>query len=355
MSETHGTLQHRWRKRSFILLYLLAVGLGAEGGFRFMLERQLARYTATLAPAVRPDPNPDILYGFIPGVTANDGQIRINSQGYRDAEFPTAEARAKMFLILNLGDSVTFGGRVRLEETYPKRLEQRLNLGSGSPNVRVLNAGVPGYNTQQELAVLRQLGRQYSPDLILLGWVLNDADPAYNVYEKGSAIANMYPLRGPSGITLRTLLYQSRLLIFLKDRVDVFQRHFPQLFPDSLFYLNFRMHRPEWQRMKEALLTLAAVAQEYGSEFMVILFPFDVQLLRGTTPPQDDVERFLRIHGVHVLDVFPALAAHKDETLFVPDGIHLTAIGHQIVADAIFNAMVAQGLGPATHGLIRAP
>jgi len=355
MRETRCTLQHRWRKQWFILLDVLAIGLAAEGGFRFLLERQLARYAATLGPIVRPDPNPDILYGFIPGVTTNDGQIRINSQGYRDAEFPTAEARARMFLVLNLGDSVTFGGRVRLEETYPKRLEQQLNADAGSSNVRVLNAGVPGYNTQQELAVLRQLGRQYSPDLVLLGWVLNDADSAYNVYDKGSAVTNMYPLRGPSGITLRTLLYQSRLLLFLKDQADAFQRHFPQLFPDSRFYINFRMHRPEWQRMKEALLAIATVAREHGSELMVILFPFDVQLLRGTTPPQDDVARFLRAHGVHVLDVFPAFAAHKDETLFVPDGIHLTAIGHQIVAGAIFNAMVAQGLVPATNSLVRTP
>jgi lysophospholipase L1-like esterase len=341
---------HRGGKWLLLLLSLLVTGLIAEGIFRVVLEHQLAQFSVDLAPIVRQDPNPDILYSFMPQTTANAGQIQINSQGYRDDEFPSDEKRAGLFLILNLGDSVTFGGRVHHEETYAKRLEQRLSANPELPRVRVLNTGVPGYNSQQELAILRQLAPQVLPDLVLLGWVLNDADPAYNVYDQGPLLRNMYPLRGPSGITLRTLLYQSRLLIFLKDQGIEFQRHFPQLFPDAFFYLNRRVQRHEWQRMKEALLEMAKVAHGCGSKFMVVLFPYDVQLRRGTTPPQTDVAKFLQANGIPVLDVFPALAAHRDESLFVPDGIHLTAIGHQIVADEIYSALVAQGLTPSMPG-----
>jgi lysophospholipase L1-like esterase len=345
-----GTTRRKW----VFLLALLVPGVAAEGYVRVIIEKQLARHSATLSPIVRRDPNPDVLYGFIPGATADHGRIEINLNGYRDSEFPTAETREGLFLILTLGDSVTFGGRVQLEEVYSKRLEQRLNARAGPRRVRVLNAGVPGYNTQQELAVLRQLGPQFSPNLIVLGWVLNDADPAYNIYEGESILRQMYPLRSFSDVSVRTLLHQSRLLILLKEQVKTFQLRFPQLVPESIFYLNSRVQRAEWQRMKEALLEIASFAQSYRAELMVVLFPYEVQLRRGTTLPQDDVAQFLRTHGIRVLDVFPALSAHKDKTLFVEDGIHLTSIGHQIVAEDIFNALAALRSVPESQSTAQA-
>src|SRR5262249_30789327 len=152
--------------------------------------------------------------------------------------------------------SITYGGGVYLEEVYSQRLERRLNEIAPSQPVRVLNTGVPGYNTQQELAVLQQLGGQFAPNLVVLGWVLNDSSPAYNAFEQGLIVRNMFPIRGFSDLSLRSLLYQSWFLYFLKEQGKTFQMHFPRLVPESLFYVNLLMQEREWLWMKEELLEM---------------------------------------------------------------------------------------------------
>ena len=42
-------------------------------------------------------------------------------------------------------------------------------------NTEVLNFGVSGYNTQQEVETLREKGLRYSPDLVVLAVCVNDA------------------------------------------------------------------------------------------------------------------------------------------------------------------------------------
>ena len=49
--------------------------------------------------------------------------VKINSQGLRDYDYPMEKAPA-IFRIIILGDSVTFGTGVTMEETYAKRLEK---------------------------------------------------------------------------------------------------------------------------------------------------------------------------------------------------------------------------------------
>ena len=98
-------------------------------------------------------------------------ELATNPQGFRDAPFgPKAPGTLR---VLALGDSFAFGHGVRADEAYPKALE-RLLARPGRP-VEVLNLGVPGYNTAQELALLRRAGAELDPDLVLLGcYVGND-------------------------------------------------------------------------------------------------------------------------------------------------------------------------------------
>lgn len=98
--------------------------------------------------------------------------IYTNSQGLRDVEY--GEKTENEYRILALGDSFTWGGYgTELEETYLKLLEKKLNQENGM-TFRVINAGVPGYNTQQEFLYLKERGIVYKPDMILLSFVLND-------------------------------------------------------------------------------------------------------------------------------------------------------------------------------------
>ena len=51
----------------------------------------------------------------------------------------------------------------------------------------MINAGVPGYNTEQEALLLAELMPKYRPDMVVLGYVMNDAEPQMNVPQPPAA------------------------------------------------------------------------------------------------------------------------------------------------------------------------
>jgi hypothetical protein len=71
-----------------------------------------------------------------------------------------------------LGDSFTEARQVDIADTYWKLLEKKLNSCAAfkSRQVEVLNFGIGGYNTTQELITLRKDVISFSPDLVILAF-----------------------------------------------------------------------------------------------------------------------------------------------------------------------------------------
>ena len=103
-----------------------------------------------------------------------DGKWRFvtDSRGFRDTrEFAYAKP-AGTLRILALGDSHTQGYEVRQESTFSAIAESYLN-GRGRRS-EVINAGVSGFGTAEELAFLEAEGYKYQPDVVVLGFYAND-------------------------------------------------------------------------------------------------------------------------------------------------------------------------------------
>ena len=87
-----------------------------------------------------------------------DGYI-IGFHGFRgrgvSLEKPTGTTR-----IVVIGDSISFAGPLREEERFTELLEQRLR--EQGREVEVLNLGVGGYDTPNEVVFLEQVGRKSS-------------------------------------------------------------------------------------------------------------------------------------------------------------------------------------------------
>lgn len=100
-----------------------------------------------------------------------EAYVKINSGGLRDNEHTVAK-RNGMFRVAVLGDSYVAALQVSLEDTFWYKLERMLSScpAFAGQEVEVLNFGVPGYSTAQELITLRQHVWTYSPDLILLAF-----------------------------------------------------------------------------------------------------------------------------------------------------------------------------------------
>jgi hypothetical protein len=123
-----------------------------------------------------------------------------NSLGFRGGEFAlkmTADGiettkRPNVLRIAFLGDSFTFGEGVNFADTYSEQAIAGLNESiAASPNdaggnsarqFEAYNFGVGGYNTTQALNLLNGLALGAAPDLVVLGYVLNDAElPLFQV------------------------------------------------------------------------------------------------------------------------------------------------------------------------------
>ena len=100
--------------------------------------------------------------------------VHINNLGFRDPRDYALAKGPKTFRIVVLGDSVTFGHGSVYEHSYPYLVEQRLKQWRPDVDWQVWNLAVPGYNTSQELAHLKEIGPQFSPDLVIVGFFEND-------------------------------------------------------------------------------------------------------------------------------------------------------------------------------------
>jgi len=97
-------------------------------------------------------------------------ELRTNSAGLRDVEI-AVEKSPGVVRILSLGDSLAWGWGVSNGEAYADVLERALG-----GEVELINAGVPGYSTDQQLLQLLELGPRYRPDIVLLAFVANDVE-----------------------------------------------------------------------------------------------------------------------------------------------------------------------------------
>lgn len=98
-----------------------------------------------------------------------DAYVRIDAAGFRDHDHALA-APPRTFRIAALGDSYTDAIQVELESTWWHALEADLAPcpALGGRAVEVLDFGVRGYGTAQELLTYRRASRAYHPDLTLL-------------------------------------------------------------------------------------------------------------------------------------------------------------------------------------------
>lgn len=257
---------------SLVLLFVssLAALVLSEFLFRAFVEfewRRAARYHDHELYQMLPE-NPRE-YGLLPGVSRENRipdsgskwHYRINSDGFRGDDFDVESDRKR---ILFVGDSYTFGWGVNQDETLTHAVEEVLADAPFNLPVDAWNLGVPGYNTVLEFHLLNEVIDRYSPDLVVLGYVMNDAQPQYNVHERPS---------------VRYGYVRSWLLAFIKDQIN---RHLfegrPVLhtglnIPDGNFLAAVRERQPKWEATRQAFADMVALSESRDIPFLLVVFP----------------------------------------------------------------------------------
>jgi lysophospholipase L1-like esterase len=141
-------------------------------GFEFYLYKSLPKLPCDDYSGSYKRCNEKILYTW-------GNPVINNSFGFREREFAIPKPE-NVFRIMVLGDSLTWGAGLAVEERYTNRLEKYLNerlKGKFPKRIEVLNFGIPGGPTIAERDILRTFIDLVNPDLVIVGFCLNDPQP----------------------------------------------------------------------------------------------------------------------------------------------------------------------------------
>src|SRR4029434_3181109 len=136
------TFKRKMRDTTLIVVITLIIFFATGEIFTRIFKKQSP-------PMVVASENQKIVYEL------NNNYAENNSFGMRDEEFDIDSIR-DLYKIAVIGDSHAYSSMVKnMAETFPAQLEKYLNKIVGQRTVKVLNFGVPGYNTAQELEILK--------------------------------------------------------------------------------------------------------------------------------------------------------------------------------------------------------
>ena len=268
--------------------------------------------------------------------------VRINQKGLRDREH-SYERPDDTRRILVIGDSFAWGYGVEESERFSQLLETSLG-------VEVVNAGVSGYSTDQELLWFRGEGIKYDPDLVILVFAGNDMGDNYRqlvntiyykpqfVKQEGRLILTGYPVPRTSP--------QGKFIYFLSQR-SALAYFFVQRYFDLLsFYRNFRVNSDNANSSVSGIssarepfgLTIALldemrnIAESKEAKFMIVATDRWWNSPSGET--YKDFIDTLQTEGFLVLDVESMPGFDPGEKL-IPDDGHWSRAGHEFVAEKI--------------------
>jgi len=145
---------------------------------------------------IESSPSDDIIYTLRPHLNDNftGVNVKTNSLGMRSPERPTEKA-PNVYRIALMGDSFAFGWGVEQDKGFAQVMEDSLNsLCKGINRFEVLNFGIPGYATFQEVALFQERALQFKPDAVLFFFVENDFDFPFFIKDKSNSNALMRSL-----------------------------------------------------------------------------------------------------------------------------------------------------------------
>ncbi|HKS26998.1 MAG TPA: SGNH/GDSL hydrolase family protein, partial [Pyrinomonadaceae bacterium] len=378
-----------WKKKLLLICLGLLFGL-------FIMEIALRIIGYTYPIWYMPDEHTGYsLRPSVEGWYTREGQsyVRVNSDGLRDREH-SKQKPANTVRIAILGDSFSEAMHVPQEETFWWLMERKLKECPqfAGKQVEVINFGVSGYGTAQELITLRQKVWDYQPDIVLLAFLtfndimdnsktLKDTEEMpYFVYRDGQLVEDK------SFLTSRTYTKLTspwnRLGRWIRDRVRVFQAVHHAAFVYKTYmearrarqvmeaqnaeaqkrqaeakqptgpeqprrptlvnhWVYYEPKDPVWQdawRVTEGLIAeMSREVKERGAQFVVIVLDNDVQSL----PNPKSRENFMRSIGVTDLS-YPN---RRVEEFCKSQGIQVLDIAPMMLEYAERNNVLLHGFG----------
>lgn len=135
---------------------------------------RLVFYEETPSYQRKYSPHPYLNYGLTPGYRSRFSNNKHNSLGYRGDEISALKTEG-VFRIVAIGGSTTYTAMVEdYRSAYPFLLQEILREKYGYRDVEVINAGVGGYSTHENLINLAFRVLDLDPDMVIIHEGIND-------------------------------------------------------------------------------------------------------------------------------------------------------------------------------------
>ena len=250
--------------------------------------------------------------------------VRVNSDGLRDREHAKTKP-ANTVRIALLGDSFSEAMHLPMEQTFWWLLQQQLKQCGlfAAKDVELINFGVSGYGTGQELMTLREKVWDYSPDIVMLVvCTSNDVRDNYRglskteqvpyfTYRNGALIYDDSFRTSPSYLRRESRL--SRVGAWFHDHLRIIQ---------LIHYVQFvgKLRFAEWRGRKNLRQTDVAPgtakAEDIGIDNMPYVEPHNDDWRQGweiterlIEEMRNEVEqkgaKFLMVLGSNAIQVYP--------------------------------------------------
>lgn len=327
-----------------------------------------------------------------------EAYIRINSAGLRDREHALVKP-PNTFRIAVLGDSYAEAFQVPVENTFWAVMQQKLQecRAFGGKNIEVMNFGVSGYGTAQELVMLRQRVWAYSPDLVILAVTTGndirnnsrplEGDPMrpYFIIRDGRLELDS-SFREYSGFRWRSSGYgrvvlaiknHSRLAQVVSHAIGVIQSareasrfsgaNTGEIGLDNQVYVEPTdpVWKDAWNVTEALIVELRNGVQQHRARLLVVTLSSGIQVHADSGVRERFMKRLgvdnlfypdLRIkalcgrEGIDVLNLAPAMLAYAEEHHVFLHGFgdnlgggHWNATGHRVAAEVISGMLCNAG------------
>jgi hypothetical protein len=349
VSRSHSAWRRLAEAVALVGISLLLASVGGE-----LLLRFLRPQIFDIHPPGMYTEDPVLGYTLTPNFTGTIQRseftvpVRVGKGGLRSWE--GGPKAADTFRILVLGDSQAFGFGVGDDQTFAAQLERLLAERHPGVSIEVINGGIPGYGTADQVAFLRARGAEIDPDLIVLQFLsVNDLKE------------NRYPATTWAKIE-NGMLTAKQVDTSPEELVDVIWRwhrylklhsHLLRLLSDSVGYLTIRLG---WSGSQDSLwgedftdedaalgrsllVEVAELGRELGADTLFLYTTGQAQVLDGTVDglrSLEVVEAAAEASGATCIDVGTAMSRRSDrlDLYYRKDG-HWTPQGHRAVAEIV--------------------
>jgi len=244
------------------------------------------------------------------------------------------------FRILGVGDSITEGSYLPEPERYlnktGKILEKEINR-----HIEIINASVGGYNSWQELEIIREKGLSVEPDLIIVGICLNDyVEKKPSLRRVGFNRVSDNFNDGSQARYLNFLYQRTALYKFIYDFVCNIKKsgYKDESYQRYLKEYNFDIGLSDFQKWKKPFIDMIALTRKNKIKILFVILPLHNQIIKGEEESYKPLSDFFREEGAYFLDLIKYFkdTPQSGEVLFIRrDIIHFNRLGHNIAAEAI--------------------